>query len=145
MDRQKIYAQLVVDEGVRLTVYRDTIGLLTVGVGHLVLPEDGLHLGDTITEARCEEFFNRDLDTAIYECIKLVENFDGLPEAAQEVLVNMMFNMGPARLGEFHHFLRHVQSAQWIMASHDMQASAWHGQVGIRAKRLEAQIEALAL
>ena len=145
MDRQKIYAQLIVDEGVRLAVYRDTLGNLTVGVGHLVLPEDSLHLGDTITEARCEELFNRDLNTAVFECQKLVLDFDDLPEDAQEVLVNMMFNMGPVRLAEFHHFLGHVKTRQWQIASHDMQSSAWHNQVGVRAKRLEKQIESITL
>jgi lysozyme len=144
VDRQKVYAQLVADEGVRLVVYRDTLGNLTVGVGHLIRPGDNLSLGDTISNERCEVFFNFDLNTAIYECRKLLDNFDELPETAQEVLVNMMFNMGPNRLSEFHHFLCHVTMGQWVMASHDMEASLWFRQVGPRAKRLQSMIASLA-
>ena len=45
------------DEGESLTVYEDTLGHLTVGVGHKVLPIDNLHLGDVITKEHSMTMF----------------------------------------------------------------------------------------
>ena len=39
---------LIEEEGVRYTVYRDVAGYPTVGVGHLILPEDDLQVGDRV-------------------------------------------------------------------------------------------------
>lgn len=52
------------EEGVKLTVYKDSAGYLTVGCGHKVLPEDNLKLGDTITQAQSDAFLAKDLKTA---------------------------------------------------------------------------------
>jgi len=35
-------------EGVVLRVYSDSVGLPTVGIGHLVRPEDNLQVGQTL-------------------------------------------------------------------------------------------------
>jgi lysozyme len=143
MNRSEIYRQLVNDEGVRLDAYLDTLGILTVGVGHKVLSVDDLKLGDTISEQQCEWFFNTDLDSAIAECKKLVPIFDELPEAAQEVLVNMCFNMGAKKLSKFHKFLGALQADDYLAAADEMKDSAWYGEVGARAKRLCNQIASL--
>lgn len=144
MDRQKIYAQLVSDEGVRLDAYQDTLGNLTVGVGHLCTFGDNLTIGDTISEDRCEQLFNADLDRAVGECKKIIQNFNALPETAQEVLVNMCFNMGPIRLLQFHHFLEALKAGRYVIAAAEMKNSLWYKQVGARAERLANQILSLA-
>jgi len=36
MDRKVLKAELVRDEGLKLVSYRDTVGLWTIGVGHLL-------------------------------------------------------------------------------------------------------------
>ncbi len=51
-------------EGIRLRVYRDSKGLPTVGVGHLVTKADGLKVGDKITQAQCDAFLEADLAKA---------------------------------------------------------------------------------
>ena len=55
---------LAQEEGMRLTVYRDVAGYPTVGIGHLVRPEDGLRLGDRITREQAMAFLKADLETA---------------------------------------------------------------------------------
>jgi GH24 family phage-related lysozyme (muramidase) len=47
-------------EGRRNDVYYDTRRKLTVGIGHLVLPEDSLKFRDVISDERVDAFFQND-------------------------------------------------------------------------------------
>ena len=105
MDRHAVYEQLKIDEGVEYEIYKDHLGYPTFGVGHLVLetdPEHGQEVGTPVSEDRVKECFEKDLDTAISECNALYEEgvFGDLPGEVQEILVNMMFNMGRTRLSK---------------------------------------------
>lgn len=62
---QKVIKHLKHREGTKTIVYLDTLGKPTVGVGHLVLPEDNLKVGDKITKARIEKFLAEDSLSAI--------------------------------------------------------------------------------
>ena len=71
MNRENIYNQLKVDEGVVYTIYKDHLGYPTFGVGHLVKesdPEQGQEVGTPVSEERVKECFEKDLDIAINEC-----------------------------------------------------------------------------
>ena len=102
MNREAIYRQLKIDEGVVYEIYNDHLGYATFGVGHLVSdtdPEFGQDVGTPVSEERVRECFEKDLDTAISECKVLYEeSWEGFPSEVQEVLVNMLFNLGRPRL-----------------------------------------------
>ena len=51
-------------EGKRYDVYLDSVGKPTVGIGHLVLKEDNLKVGDVISDARIKELFDIDIAKA---------------------------------------------------------------------------------
>jgi GH24 family phage-related lysozyme (muramidase) len=57
-------ALLVLREGQRTTVYRDSRGILTVGIGHRVVPADDLVFGQRISTAQMTVFFERDTKLA---------------------------------------------------------------------------------
>lgn len=136
MNEIVIKTQLFVDEGYRLNVYKDSLGILTVGIGHEVLPSDGLFLGDKITDERVQELFQHDFIHAVAGVSQLVTDFDNLPDDVQGVLVNMCFNMGPSRIAGFKHFLAAISARNWKQAAIEMRNSLWFNQVGQRAIRL---------
>ncbi|WP_435201531.1 lysozyme [Qipengyuania sp. 902] len=84
---------LIQEEGVRYTVYRDVAGYPTVGVGHLVEPEDNLRVGDTISEDRAMAFLTADLAEAERGVRQLV---GALPLYQHEfdALVDLVYNVG---------------------------------------------------
>ncbi|QIQ88067.1 MAG: lysozyme [Erythrobacter sp.] len=90
---EAMVAALVEEEGVRYRVYRDVAGYPTVGVGHLVLPEDNLRLGQRITHARAMKLLERDLEKAEAGVRDLLA---GLPVNQNEfdALVDLVFNVG---------------------------------------------------
>ena len=129
MNIQQLRQELTVDEGVKYEVYLDHLGLPTCGIGHLITdtdPEHGLDVGTEIGEERVNELFEQDINITIDECKKLYYDFDELPEEAQLIICNMMFNMGRPRLSRFHKMKRAVDNREWEEAANQMKDSRWH-------------------
>ena len=95
---------LKIDEGVKYEIYNDHLGYPTFGIGHLVVESDQEHgqpVGTTVDEERVNAVFEKDVAIMIDEAKKIFPNLDSLPEEAQQVIVNMTFNMGRPRLSQF--------------------------------------------
>ena len=147
MNLEQLREQLEIDEGVKYEIYNDHLGYATFGVGHLVLesdPEFGDPIGAPVSESRVIEAFEQDCENVLRDCNILYEDFDDLPEEAQQVIANMMFNMGRPRLSKFRGMKRGVDSRNWNAAADEMVDSAWYRQVTNRADRLVERIRALA-
>ncbi len=141
MNRESVYDQLKIDEGVEYEIYKDHLGYPTFGVGHLVLKSDyeyGKEVGTPVSVERVKECFESDLDIAISECDALYEEgvFGDLPGEVQEILVNMMFNMGRTRLSKFKKMHAAILEANWTEAAKEGTDSLWYRQVTNRADRL---------
>jgi len=146
MNREAVYDQLKIDEGVVYEIYLDHLGYKTFGVGHLVLESDPEHeyeVGEPVSVERVVECFNRDLDVAVSECTTLygVDVWEGFPGEVQEILVNMMFNLGRPRLGKFKKFNAALEVGDWATAGVEGRDSLWYRQVGNRAERLMTRLE----
>ena len=146
MNREAVFNQLKIDEGVVNEIYLDHLGYATFGVGHLVLesdPEHGQDVGTPVSEERVRECFEKDLDVSISECVALygADIWEALPDETQQILVNMMFNMGRPRLSKFKGMKRGVDSRDWNAAADEMVDSAWYRQVTNRAERLMERME----
>ena len=141
MNRESVYEQLKIDEGVVYEIYLDHLGYKTFGVGHLVLESDPEHrydVGEPVSVERARECFESDLDLAVSECVALygADIWCGFPGEVQEILVNMMFNMGRPRLSKFKGMKRGVDARDWNAAADEMVDSKWYRQVTKRADRL---------
>lgn len=79
-------------EGCKLAVYKDAIGLPTVGTGHLIKPGDGLELGDSITEEFADELLRKDLSDACRSVEQLVRV--EITDNQFAALVSLVFNIG---------------------------------------------------
>ncbi len=146
MNKDRLYKQLKEDEGEVCKVYRDHLGYLTFGIGHLVTqkdPEADWPLNTPVSEERVRECFDRDVETSITEIRFLVKDFDDKPDMVQEVLVNMHFNLGHHRLSQFKKFLKAIDENDWIEAAKEGRDSRWYTQVTNRAERLMNKLETL--
>jgi GH24 family phage-related lysozyme (muramidase) len=146
LNREAVFEQLKIDEGVVYELYNDHLGYPTFGVGHLVLESDkefGKPIGTPVDEERVRNCFERDLDIAISECELLYEDgrFGDLPDEVQQILVNMMFNMGRTRLSKFKKMHKAILESDWKTAAVEGRDSRWHKQVTNRAERLMKRLE----
>ena len=139
MDVDKLRKQLELDEGVKYEIYNDHLGYATFGIGHLILdsdPEQGSSVGTPVSESRVAEAFQSDIVQVVSDCETLYPDFESLPEDAQRIIANMMFNMGRPRLSKFKGMKRGVDSRDWNAAADEMVDSNWYRQVTNRAERL---------
>ena len=139
MDLEKLRKQLEIDEGVKYEIYNDHLGYPTFGIGHLVIPSDKEYredVGTRVSEERVRECFDKDVESVLRDCTLLYKDFYELPEEAQQIIANMMFNMGYTRLSKFKGMKKGVDAKDWNKAADEMVDSRWYKQVTNRANRL---------
>jgi lysozyme len=129
MNYEKLLAELERDEGLRLKPYHDSVGKLTIGVGHN-LDDKG------ITEAAARFLLGEDVLEVEAQLDLVLPWWTGLDEVRQRVLANMAFNMGVQGLLQFTNTLTAVREGRYEDAASGMLASLWAKQVGPRAIRL---------
>jgi len=139
MDIEVLKQQLIEDEGCEYEIYLDHLGYKTCGIGHLCRatdPENNLEVGDPVSVERVNELFAEDIEKVLDDCTILYDNFYELPEEAQLIIANMMFNLGRPRLSAFKKMKEAVDDHNWIEAAIQMEDSKWAKQVPNRANRL---------
>jgi GH24 family phage-related lysozyme (muramidase) len=90
---QNLKEALVQEEGVRDVVYRDVAGYPTVGVGHLVTPDDGLRLGDRVSYDKILDFLDQDIAEADAAIARILGDLP-LFQHEYDALVDLVYNVG---------------------------------------------------
>jgi lysozyme len=129
MDKEKLKKQLKIDEGIRYSLYRDSLGFLTIGVGHNLDSK-------SISLAAVEQILQDDIEDTIKSLDQKLPWYPSLSENRQLVLANMCFNLGINKLLEFRNTLKAIQEGRYEDAAEGMKNSRWATQVGNRATRL---------
>lgn len=115
-------------EGLRLTMYHDTVGVPTIGYGHNMM--------QPISEAAAKQILDDDIQIVLSELDDRMEWWRDLPEPAQLVVASMVFNMGWPRFSQFKKFIAALEDREWDRAAYEMEDSLWFNQVGNRGKEL---------
>jgi len=146
MDTYRLREELANDEGCKYEVYLDHLGYPTFGIGHLITdddPECGTSVGTEVSSDRVQEAFDSDIESVLSDCERLYVQFEHLPEEAQLIIANMMFNMGYTRLSKFKGMKRGVDARNWEEAADEMVDSRWYKQVSKRADRLVVRMRSI--
>lgn len=137
MNREKLKAQLIIDEDKIPHAYEDSKGFLTIGVGHLIDKRKGGGLSNNAIDY----ILNEDIDKKYAGLIDSLPWVKTLDDARQNVLMNLAFNMGVGGLLKFVKTLEFVKQGNYKAAASEMLRSTWSKQVGDRAKRLSKTME----
>jgi lysozyme len=134
-------------EGCVDTVYLDTLGKATIGIGHLVQPHERQRFkeGIKISVDEIEDLFLIDLNRACAGAEQLIsENYrvdKRLPQVIEHVIVEMVFQLGKTGVSKFKKMWKALSDGDKKQASLEMQDSRWHSQTPVRC---EALAEAVA-
>jgi len=129
MDLEALKAELTRDEGIRFKPYKDSVGKLSVGVGH--------NLDDVpISYRAIMQILEDDILNVMGQLNAHVAWWPSLNDVRQRVLANMAFNLGINGLLAFKQMLMAAQDSDFERAAKEMLDSKWAKQVGARATRL---------
>ena len=143
MDIEILKQELTEDEGCKYEIYLDHLGYKTFGIGHLCKatdPENDLEVGSQVSKERVDECFLNDIDKVIEDCTILYDDFYTLPDEAQLIVANMMFNLGRPRLTNFIRMRKAINEGNFTEAKIQMLDSKWAKQVPNRAERLSERM-----
>jgi len=120
------------DEGVRPSMYKDTRGFWTVGVGHnLSIPQSTFTIN---------ALFQNDVNGCEASLDLHWPWWRKLDGVRQRVMLGLMFNLGSSGLASFVHFLAAMEVGDWATASAQLGESLYARQVGQRAVRYQYMI-----
>ena len=142
--------KLIEHEGMVLTVYQDTLGIDTIGIGrnlkdrgispeelaYMDIPNMAIVYTEGISEADARYLAMNDIkivENELSQVHKCVENLDAV---RQLILMDMAFNMGVPRLCKFKKMWNAIHEGNFDAASLEMMDSRWARQVGSRARKL---------
>lgn len=163
---EQLIKDLILDEGLELKPYKDSVGKLTIGVGRnlddrkLTIKEMDFLKSNGNRKERSKEakdifqFLVSDfkqfgitkeealylLNNDVVDCIALLKKnlfwFESKPDDVKRVLINMCFNLGIGGLLKFKNTLNFIKDSDYKTASKTMLSSLWAKQVKGRAIRL---------
>lgn len=139
--------QIKSDEGYRNDVYKDSLGNLTVGTGHL-LTDDMLaqyEEGDVLPDDELEALLLQDFDTARADAEAFTPK--DAPQEVKNIVTNMAFQLGLPKLNKFKGFKTALVEKDYNKAADEMLDSLWASeeQTPERANRLADRMRALAV
>lgn len=148
--------KLIEHEGMVLTVYQDTLGIDTIGIGrnlkdrgiskeelaYLDIPNMETIYQHGITEADARFLAMNDIKIVEEELCRVHPCVEDLDAVRQLILMDMAFNMGVPRLCKFKKMWNAIHEQQFETAGLEMMDSKWARQVGNRAKKLSDAMKA---
>ena len=144
LDMPRLLKSVRDHEGYRDQVYLDSLSKRTVGVGHLCV-EDFWEDDKKYSEKFLMEILEKDLENARSGAEELLKGCN-LPSLANEIVVEMVFQLGKTGVSKFHNFLAALRNnpPQWLTASEEMLDSRWAKQTPNRAGSMSEIIASLA-
>lgn len=136
--RALLEAELIRDEAEVLHAYADSLGYLTIGIGHLI----DKRKGGKISKAASRFIFAEDLAEKVADLDRSMPWWRELPAAKQRVLINLCFQLGITGLLKFKAMLAALQAKDYATAAKQLRASALYRQTPERTERRAKILEA---
>jgi|AGFS01.1.fsa_nt_gi Phage lysozyme. len=122
--------------------YKDSLGLPTIGYGHLI--RQGENFSNGLTEAEAEALLQKDALNAYKDAKSIYEQY-GMngPVELQRVLWQMTFQMGKSSVLNFRKALVAMGKGDYKTAGREMRDSRWYRQTTSRAEKMARIVEGL--
>ena len=123
------------NEGFSSKPYKDQLGYLTIGYGHLILPNENILLKKQIHKKELEEIFEKDFKKALSNFNKTFKSFT-LNEKESELLIEMIFQLGIKGCLKFKNLIKNIKKGNKHLVCFDMMDSLWYKQTPNRVNTL---------
>ena len=123
------------NEGFSSKPYKDQLGYLTIGYGHLILPNENILLKKQIHKKELEEIFEKDFNKALSKFNNTFKSFT-LNEKESDLLIEMIFQLGIKGCLKFKNLIKNIKKRNRHLVCFDMMDSLWYKQTPNRVKAL---------
>ena len=127
--------RIKLNEGFSIKPYKDQLGNLTIGYGHLILSDEKILLKKQIDKKKLEEIFERDFKNAISKFKNTLKSFTSNKKEA-ELLIEMVFQLGIKGCLKFKNLIKNMKKGNKHLVCLDMMDSLWYKQTPNRVKTL---------
>ena len=135
MSYLKLKKRIKQNEGFSLKPYKDQLGHLTIGYGHLILSNEKFLLKKQMHKKELEQIFENDF-------MKAVSNFNTTlkplvsNKREAELLIEMVFQLGIRGCLKFKNLIKNMKKGNKYLVCLDMMDSLWYKQTPYRVKVL---------
>ena len=133
MNKNRFIKQMRFHEGVRNKVYKDHLGIETVGVGRNLVDRG-------LSDEEVDYLLGNDITIVENELDNGLSWWRDLDEVRQRALADLAFNMGLPRLHGFVKMLDALQRRDYHAAADELLDSKYAKQVGERSNRVAEMI-----
>lgn len=130
-------------EGCSNMVYKDSLGYLTVGIGHLVTPEDELLEGEEITDARVDALFAKDAKQALQAARDQAMQAGIDATGFIPYLASVNYQLGPNWPNKFPNTWQLIANGQYEAAALMLNGTMWQRQTPVRVKDFQIALRQL--
>ena len=125
-------------EGYIPTVYKDSLGIDTIGYGFAI---KDLELDKDI----CDIILERKLKDLIAKIRSKFQWYNYMPPEIQNIVTEMCYQLGVTGFSKFKKTITYLQNKQWDDASVEMLDSRWAKQTPNRAKEMSERVKKLGV
>ena len=133
MNKNRFIKQMRFHEGVRNKVYKDHLGIETIGVGRNLVDRG-------LSDEEVDYLLTNDITIVEHELDNGLSWWRDLDEVRQRALADLAFNMGLPRLHGFVKMLDALQRRDYHAAADELLDSKYAKQVGERSNRVAEMI-----
>ena len=133
MNKNRFIKQMRFHEGVRNNVYKDHLGIETIGVGRNLVDRG-------LSDEEVDYLLSNDITIVENELDNGLSWWRDLDEVRQRALADLAFNMGLPRLHGFVKMLSALQRRDYHAAADELLDSKYAKQVGERSNRVAEMI-----
>ncbi len=123
------------NEGFSLKPYKDQLGYLTIGYGHLILPNETYLLKNKANKPQLNSIFDQDFEGALGDYKRLIKQKHH-NRKDQELLIEMVYQMGAKRVLKFKKLISNMKKNKRHLVCFEMMDSLWYTQTPNRVKNL---------
>ncbi len=129
MQIENIIKSLKDHEGFRAKVYRDSLGVATIGYGFAIKDLD-------LSEQIAGKILEQKVRDLINEIAERFDWFQWVPDPGQDVIIEMCYQLGVAGVSKFTNTIAAIKRQDWETAANEMLNSRWAIQTPKRAAHM---------
>ena len=135
MHYRELKKRIKKNEGFSLKPYKDQLGHLTIGYGHLILPNETYLLKNKTNKLQLNSIFDQDFERALGDYKRFIKQKHH-NRKDKELLIEMTYQMGAKRVLKFKKLISNMQKNKKHLVCFEMMDSLWYTQTPNRVKNL---------